>query len=691
MNSDMDTGKYLEVFIEEATENLQNLNQALLELESNPEEEEIINNIFRIAHTLKGMSATMGFLKMSKLTHKMEDVLQEVRSNKIKLNSDRIDILFNSLDALESYLKNIVDLGNEGEEEYTHIIEALESFKSKNQGTLITKEETLITKSEETAVTKLNIYEADVLRKAFEMNLRLYYITINLDKGCILKSARAYIIFQTLEKYSEIIRSEPSVEDIEDEKFEFSFSILIVSRYPMETLQKGLMSVAEVESINIKELKKEDVIPDSEDISINYNTDKIEHLDSDLQKIRAKDATTKTKGTAKDITAEKIRSNTIKTVRVDIQKLDVLLNLVGELIIQKSRLEELYDDKNQAYQETVQYLERIITNLHEAIMKVRMVPVETVFNRFPRMVRDLSKQLNKEVVLTMSGEETELDRTIIDEIGEPIVHLLRNAIDHGVENPEERLSKGKTKEGHVELKAYQEGNNVIIEVADDGEGINVEKVKQKAIEKGLVTFDEASNMSQNDIINLLFKPGMSTAKVVSDISGRGVGLDVVKTKIESLGGAVEVESEMYRGTRFIIKLPLTLAMIQALLVYVGGERYAIPLSSIVKIVKIKPEEIKLVQKKEVIFINDTIVPLIRLDNVLESPTESDNKNVITSVIINKGGKLFALTVDSLIGQQEIVIKNLGKYLSGLKFVSGGTILGDGNVALILDVNYIAGS
>lgn len=691
MNSEMNTNKYLEVFIEEATENLQNLNQALLELENNPEEE-VINSIFRIAHTLKGMSATMGFTKMSKLTHRMEDVFQEVRNNKIKLDSDKIDILFNSLDALESYLKNIVNHGFEGEEEYDHIIEALESFKNKKEEfTHVTKEETPFTK-EQSQITKLNIYEVDVIKKAYEMNLKTYYITVNLDKGCVLKSARAYIIFQVLEKYSEIIRTEPPVEDIEDEKFEFSFSVLIISKYPAESLHKELMSVAEVESINITELTKENTVLDTENTAlISRGAKKQEPKGNNFQSIKTKDSTIKGGIGIKDKYAEKIKANTIKTVRVDIQKLDVLLNLVGELIIQKSRLEELYDGKNQAYQEAVQYLERIITSLHEAIMKVRMVPIETVFNRFPRMVRDLSKKLNKEIELNMSGEETELDRTIIDEIGEPIVHLLRNSIDHGIENPEERLAKGKSRKGHVDLKAYQEGNNVIIEVADDGEGINIEKVKQKAIEKGMVTFDEASNMSKNEVINLLFKPGMSTAKVISDISGRGVGLDVVKTKIESLGGAVEVESEIGVGTRFIIKLPLTLAMIQALLVYVGGERYAIPLGSIMKIVKIKSEEIKLVQKREVIFLNDSIVPLIRLNKVLECPNESENGNIITAVVINKGGKLFALAVDSLIGQQEIVIKNLGKYLAGLKFISGGTILGDGNVALILDINYIAAS
>lgn len=547
---------------------------------------------------------------------------------------------------------------------------------------------------DEKHLKRINIYEMNVINKALEINLFPYYININLDEGCVLKSARAYVIFQVLEKYSDIIRTEPPVEDIEDEKFEFSFSVLVISKYPAETLQKELLRISEVESVTIEELKKESIIVNLEDTALEkQGKSNFAQLDSVYQNGRLKDAIDTAKNAinaVKDMSASKARLNVVKSVRVDIEKLDVLLNLVGELIIQKTRLEDLYDDKNQTYQEAIQYLERIITNLHEAVMKVRMVPVETVFNRFPRMIRDLSRKLNKEIVLTMSGEETELDRTIIDEIGEPIVHLLRNSIDHGIEKPQERLSKGKSEEGHVFLKAYQEGNNVIIEVADDGGGINLEKVRQKAIEKGVVTYDEVLNMSENETINLLFRPGMSTANVVSDISGRGVGLDVVKNKIESLGGVVEIESETNKGSRFIIRLPLTLAMIQALLVFIGKERYAIPLSSIKQIVKIRTEEVKLVQKREVIFINDTIVPLVWLDRVLGCSNENERKNVVTAIIINKGGKLFALTVDSLIGQQEIVIKNLGKYLSDIKFVSGGTILGDGNVALILDVNYIAG-
>ena len=674
----MDSDKYLKIFIEEAAENMQGMNQALLELEKNPEEETNINNIFRIAHTLKGMSATMNFTKMAKLTHLMEDVLQEVRNKQIKLHSELIDILFDGFDALENYLKSIVDYGNEGNEEYNSIINSLKTIKKDEIQKKEQAEQTLnIQQQCEVHINELNEYEKNVINKAFEIGMKSYYIIINLDKGCVLKSARAYVIFQVLEKYCDIIKSEPSVEDIEDEKFDLSFSVVVVAKYPKETIEKKLFSVSEVESIIIKEFNKESTSCKPEPVNLGQTksgTDKL-HIENSGNEEN------------KEVFITKARS--VKTVRVDIEKLDILLNLVGELIIQKTRLEDVSDEKNQTYQESIQYLERIISNLHEAVMKVRMVPVEMVFNRFPRMIRDLSKELGKEIVLTMSGENTELDRTIIDEIGEPIVHLLRNSIDHGIEMPQERIAKGKSEQGHVFLKAYQEGNNVTIEVADDGHGINVERVKEKAVEKGISTINEVLSMTKNDIIDLLFKPGMSTASTVSDISGRGVGLDVVRTKIESLGGVIEIESEPDIGSRFIIRLPLTLAMIQALLVYIGEERYAIPLSNINQILKIKTEDIKFVQKREVILMNDTIVPLIRLEKVLGTPMEVEDKNRITTIIVNKSGKFYALTVDRLIGQQEIVIKNPGKYLSDLKTISGGTILGDGKIAFILDINYFA--
>ncbi|HOJ09603.1 MAG TPA: chemotaxis protein CheA [Clostridiales bacterium] len=674
----MDIKKYLEMFIEEAGENLQRMNQALLELEQNPDNESTLNNMFRIAHTLKGMAGTMNFKKMTKLTHTMEDVLQEVRNNELMLNPELIDILFKTFDALDIYLKNIIDTGHEGSNDYDEIINMLGTIRKGESKTVevsnTASNKNIFDKGVENAErapsVKFNEYEKNVIEKAFDMGMKVYYITVYLDKGCVLKSARAYLIFQLIEKHSDIIKSIPIVEDIEDEKFDDSFSVVAISKEDEELFIKGLYSISEVESVIINEIKKD-------------NTTGIEKAKNQPSKLE----------TEPEVVCENAVSSTksksVKTVRVDIEKLDILLNLVGELIIQKTRLEEIYDDKNQIYLESVQHLERIISNLHDAVMKARMVPVEMVFNRFPRMIRDISKELGKEIVLTMSGEDTELDRTIIDEIGEPLVHLLRNSIDHGIEMPYERKRLGKPEQGHIYLKAYQEGNNVIIEVEDDGHGIDLEKIKEKAVEKGIVSKSETLNMTKNEVIDILFKPSMSTSEKVGNLSGRGVGLDVVKTKIESLGGVVEIETQLGKGSRFIIRLPLTLAMIHALLVYVGGERYAIPLSNVRQIVKVNLDEIKVVQKREVILLNGIIVPLIRLDKLLNTPESSAHKKGITVVIASKGEKLYGFTVDSLIGQQEIVIKNLGKYFSAIRTISGATILGDGEVALILDINSLA--
>lgn len=366
------------------------------------------------------------------------------------------------------------------------------------------------------------------------------------------------------------------------------------------------------------------------------------------------------------------------------------MNLVSELIIVKTQLEGLNVKENETgnnYNDSVEYLERITTSLHDAVMKVRMVPVETVFNRFPRMIRDVSRKLGKEIELVMSGEETELDRTVIDEIGDPLIHLLRNAADHGLETTEERMSIGKPRKGTIKLQAYQDGNSVVIEVEDDGKGININKIKNKAIEKGSVTKEEAATMTEHEAIELLFRPSFSMAEKISDLSGRGVGLDVVKSKITSLGGHVEVQTELGKGSKFIVRLPLTLAIIQALMISIGDEKYAIPLSNIQNIEDVRKEDIKLVQKQEVIVVRDEIIPIIRLRSVLGLPEEVD-KDLMMGVIVKKGEKQVGFIIDSLIGQQEIVIKSLGKYLSGIDIIAGATILGNGEVALILDVNSL---
>ena len=384
---------------------------------------------------------------------------------------------------------------------------------------------------------------------------------------------------------------------------------------------------------------------------------------------------------------------TNRTVRVDIEKLDALMNQVSELIIAKNSLVSISSTEgsslqSQTFHEQIEYLERITTNLHESVMKVRMVPIESVVNKFPRMIRDLSKKLNKEMELVMTGEDTELDRTVVDQIGDPLQHLLRNSADHGLENADVRAKRGKPEKGTICLNAFQEGNNVIIEVSDDGNGIDTERVKAKAVERGLVTPEQAEALSQKEIIDFLFMPSFSMAKQITDISGRGVGLDVVKSNIEALGGDVEVKSVLGEGTKFIVRLPLTLAIIQALMVEVHDEKYAIALGSIQTIEDIPVSEIKYVQAKEVIHIRGSVIPLIRLEKILDMEPSEEEKESLTVVIVKKGEKFAGLVVDNLMGQQEIVIKSIGKYINNNKIISGATILGDGEVALILDANAL---
>ena len=380
-----------------------------------------------------------------------------------------------------------------------------------------------------------------------------------------------------------------------------------------------------------------------------------------------------------------------RTVRVDIEKLDVLMNLVSELIIAKNSLVAASDSNrtaNATVNENIEYLESVTTNLHESVMKVRMVPIESVVNKFPRMIRDLTKTLNKKMELFMSGEETELDRTVVDEIGDPLMHLLRNSADHGLESNDVRIQRGKPEVGSIFLDAYQDGNNVIIEVRDDGNGIDIEKIKEKALERGTVSPEQADMLTDKEILDMLFLPSFSTAKQVTDVSGRGVGLDVVKSKIETLGGSVEVKSVLGEGSTFIVRLPLTLAIIQALMVELGEEKYAISLDSIQTIEDIPVEEIKYVEAKEVINLRGIVIPIVRLDEMLEIEKDEEKPENLIVVIVKKGDKLAGLVVDNLIGQQEIVIKSLGEYIKNNKIISGATILGDGEIALILDVNTL---
>ncbi|MBU5333373.1 MAG: chemotaxis protein CheA [Anaerocolumna aminovalerica] len=694
----MDVSQYLEIFIDETKEHLQSLNDQLLILETEPENVETINEIFRAAHSLKGMAGTMGFKRMQRLTHDMENVFSEIRNGNMKVTADLVDVLFKGLDALEAYLSNIQESADEGTEDYEDIISQLNKIlniglgkETKEQG----KEEVSgadavagITVQSDSSAEKfrnLNIqsYERKAIQKAYDIGMNVFGITVYIQETCILKAARAFLVFKSLEGLGEVIKSQPDIQDIEDEKFDFDFSMVLLTKESLENIEMTIANISEIQNVYIDHLTLEQSADD---------TMEAEEENSHKQEKSNGKNTVNTKNNA--IAAKQSSKPVVnRSVRVDIEKLDVLMNLVSELIIAKNGLVSISSSEGTSrgesgFNEQIEYLERVTTNLHESVMKVRMVPIESVTNRFPRMIRDLSKKLDKKMELYMSGEETELDRTVIDEIGDPLMHLLRNAADHGLESNQERIAAGKPEVGSIFLEAYQDGNNVVIEVRDDGGGINVEKVKKKAVEKGTLTQEQADVMSEKDAIDLLFRPSFSTADTISEVSGRGVGLDVVKTKIESLGGDIEANTKLGAGSNFIIRLPLTLAIIQALMVELGSEKYAIPLGSIQTIEDVKISEIKYVHSKEVINLRGNVIPIIRLDKVLDVESDHEVTDHLTVVIVSKGDRLAGLVIDNLIGQQEIVIKSIGKYITNNKIIGGATILGDGEVALILDVNTL---
>ena len=701
----MDVSQYLEIFIDETKEHLQTLSDQLMILEQEPENMDTINEIFRAAHSLKGMAGTMGYKRMQRLTHDMENVFQEIRSGNMKVQPELIDVLFRGLDALEAYLAEILESGNEGTEENEEIINTLNSIAAKATGKeppepmkAAQPQETASASTEEAPAEakytsiQINDYEKNTFDKAVQQKENIFGITVYLQETCILKAARAFLVFKALEEHGEVIKAVPNVQDIEDEKFDFDFSLVYFTKDSAETIKKAIENVSEVKKAIVGAF-----MPEMEKSEESERHDTSKEVKKDEKPVNNAGAAQQTVKKAENKTAAKKKTKTTKptvgrTVRVDIEKLDVLMNLVSELIIAKNGLVSMSssDDskKDSGFNEQIEYLESVTTNLHESVMKVRMVPIESVVSRFPRMLRDLNKKLNKKMELHMTGEETELDRTVIDEIGDPLQHLLRNAADHGLESNEERLALGKEEVGQIYLDAYQDGNNVNIVVRDDGAGIDVEKVKQKAIEKGSITPEQAEIMTDKDVIDLLFKPSFSTAEKITDVSGRGVGLDVVKTKIEGLGGNIECKTVLGEGSSFIIRLPLTLAIIQALMVELGKEKYAIPLGSIQTIEDIPVSDVKHVQTKEVINLRGSVIPLIRLDQILDVETNEEEPESLTVVIVKKGDKQAGLVVDNLIGQQEIVIKSIGDYINCSKLIGGATILGDGEIALILEVNTL---
>ncbi len=695
----MDVSQYLEIFLDESREHIQNLNTQIMDLEQNPESEDTINEIFRAAHSLKGMAGTMGYKRMQTLTHDMENVFSEVRNGNIKVKANMIDILFQCLDALEEYVDNIQNTADEGTNDNAPLIKMLNDVLNEGKGAAAAPAAAEAPKETPAAPTagsgaleekwheiKLDSSQLTVLKEALAQGKKVYGLTVKVQETCILKAARAFLVFKAIEELGEVMVSCPPVQDIEDEKFDFDFSLICITECSLDKLLAAVRNVSEIESAKGAAWDPNTVVTVEEE----PEEPKKEEAKTEKAAVApvAKAEAAPAKNTEKKAVSKPVVN---RTVRVDIEKLDSLMNLVSELIIAKNSLVSATSsigNVGNEFNEQVEYLESVTTNLHESVMKVRMVPIESVVTKFPRMIRDLSKKLDKKMELYMSGEETELDRTVVDEIGDPLMHLLRNSADHGLESAEVRKERGKPEVGSIFLDAYQDGNNVVIEVRDDGNGIDTEEVKRKALEKGIVTREQADSMTEKEAIELLFHAGFSTSEKVSDVSGRGVGLDVVKSKIEALSGEVEVKSKLGEGSTWIIRLPLTLAIIQALMVTVGGEKYAISLGSIQTIEDISPADIKLVQTEEVIHLRGSVIPLIRLSEILDAPSTKNSDENLVVVIVKKGDKLAGLVVDELIGQQEIVIKSMGKYISKCKMISGATILGNGEVALILDANAV---
>ncbi|MCR5772275.1 MAG: chemotaxis protein CheA [Butyrivibrio sp.] len=713
----MDTSQYLGVFLDEAKEHIQTLNDAIMTLEDDPTNEDCVNEIFRAAHSMKGMAGTMGYKRMQQLTHDMEDVFSDVRNGTLKVDTHMTDTLFKCLDAVQEYVDNIESSQDEGTEENADLIQALADIRAGKAGGSAEAAPAAQPAAAEAAPAQEAKADAvphgdwhlipmddatkDTIKKGIADSRKAFGLTVKIQDTCLLKAARAFLVVKGLEDIGEVVASDPSNQDIEDEKFDFTFSLIVLTDTDdAEKVAEIAKNVSEIESVEIGEYDPDAPVatpaqPAAEAAPAPAPAPAAPAPAPAKAAAPAPAPAKAAPAPAKAADAKKPAGKPVvsRTIRVDTEKLDSLMNQVSELIIAKNSLISATESagiQNSNVTEQIEYLESVTTNLHESVMKVRMVPIESVLQKFPRMIRDLTKSLGKKMELTMTGEETEMDRTVVDEIGDPLMHLLRNSADHGIEDSETRLSRGKDETGQIFLHAYQDGNSVVIEVGDDGNGIDANIVRNKAVEKGIMTREEADVLTEQQAVELLFHPGFSTAKQVSEISGRGVGLDVVKSKVESLSGTVTVNTKLGEGSTWIIRLPLTLAIIQGLMVEVGGEKYAIPLDSIQSIENVPVSDIKFVSNKEVINLRGSVTRLIRMNEVLENKSTNDPNEDMIVVITKRGDQQVGLVIDKLEGQLEIVIKPLGKYMTKCKFISGATILGDGEIALILDTNQIGG-
>ncbi|PGV68820.1 chemotaxis protein CheA [Bacillus thuringiensis] len=663
----------LNIFFEESEEHLQSLNENVLVLEQNPADMDVVGEIFRSAHTFKGMSASMEFTEMADLTHKMENVLDEIRHGNIVVNADIIDVIFECIDNLEKMVAD-VQQGGMGNIDVVSTKQKLEALLNGNVETSMEH------------IEQNHIDNDDAVS---------HEVHITVEQQAILKAVRAIMCIEALQNVGNIQKTAPSIEEIEADAFGFEFTVFMDTDCSIEELKQVVLHVSEIEKVEVKQGE-----PISREVaSKKVVTQEVVQVEEMLQPAVATQVESPIVATnqptsampAKSTTKTKNAKGENRSIRVQLEKIERLMNMFEESVIERGRIDELAQTiQNKELIEHLNRLGDISKDIQNVLLNMRMVPIETVFNRFPRMVRMLAKDLGKKIDLQITGEDTEVDKIVIDEIGDPLVHLIRNAIDHGVETVEKRRDAGKNETGTIKLEAFHSGNHVVIQITDDGNGINKGKVLEKAIKNGVVTEADANRLTDREVFDLIFQPGFSTAEVVSDLSGRGVGLDVVKHTIHSLGGHLIIDSEEGKGSTFRIELPLTLSIIQSMLVQTNDKRYALPLGNIVEAIRIKREDIQSLQGKDVLNYRNQIIEVKHLSTVFGEKTVDEafasyDGQMVPVLIVRNTHRSYGLIVNTIIGQREIVLKSLGDFFAeSSNYFSGATILGDGRVVLILN-------
>ncbi|HQL80696.1 MAG TPA: chemotaxis protein CheA [Spirochaetota bacterium] len=722
-------GEYQDIFLEEADEQLQELNQNLLELEKNPENLEIINNIFRAAHSLKSSAAFVGLNELSDLAHMMENLLQGIRDGGMSVTSEIIDIIFRCFDEIHNVIDTIAS-GEKPEQSLQWLIDDIQTICENTSKTKQPKKkaaEAAAPRAKKDSGIPRTMLDGELrrrIREGIQSGKSCYEVTVYIEEMAQMKWVKAQLVVSNLGKISDIVVTFPSIEDLNDDEVNNIFKAVILTGSSIENVWRSA-NLDLIYRIDVRPLviaRKDDKIGlqfgetrtfsgdfaapgrrqenaaiqaaaafDAENPSDDEQMDSIEEDEDEHETLDVIGAGVR--GEKPD--GEKRKVSMLKTVKVSIDKLDLLLNNVGELVIANSGFYKLYEEMRKISEEKsiinefksrMEQMSRIAKDLQSGIMKTRMVPIGQVFSRFKRLVRDLAKEFGKDVELTIKGEETELDKKVIDSIGEPLLHLLRNAVDHGIESVEERKKLGKSELAHITMNAYQSGNQIFVEVSDDGKGLNLDQIKRKAIERGLATPEMLSAMDDADIYNYIFTPGFSTAEKVTDISGRGVGMNVVKEIVSELNGSVIIETEWGMGTRFVLSFPITLAIIPAIMVKIRHEMYAIPLTDVIETIKISQSDITTIEGHEVINLRGEILSLLRLSRFIRTESALGPDDKMPVVVVGFGSRKIGMIVDYLEGKQEIVIKSLEQNYKTVEGLAGASILGDGSICLILDIS-----